>query len=40
MYPIEKNFGLMFERFNKSETGCVDYDEFVTAITPFLQGLN
>ena len=40
MYPIEKNFMLVFERFNKSESGVVDLDEFVTAVTPFLQGLN
>jgi Ca2+-binding EF-hand superfamily protein len=39
MYPIEKNFGLLFERVNKCESGTVEYEEFVTAITPFLQGL-
>jgi len=39
MYPIEKNLGLLIERFDKSEDDTVDYDEFVTGITPFLSGL-
>ena len=40
MYPTEKNLGLLFERFDKSEDGVVDYDEFVTGVTPFLQGIS
>jgi Ca2+-binding EF-hand superfamily protein len=39
MYPIEKNLGLLFERFNKSEDGAISYEEFVAGITPFLSGI-
>ena len=39
MYPIEKNLVLMYERFNKSGSQAVNFDEFKTAITPFLQGV-
>ena len=39
MYPIEKNLGLLFERFNKSEDGAIAYEEFVAGITPFLSGI-
>lgn len=40
MYPIEKNLQLMYERFNKSETGFVDREEFTQGVKPFLQGIN
>jgi len=36
LYPSEKNLGLLFGRFDNDEDGVVSYDEFVTAITPFL----
>lgn len=39
MYPIEKNLGLLFERFNKSEDGSIIFEEFVAGITPFLSGI-
>jgi len=39
MYPIEKNLGLLFERFNKSEDGSIIFEEFVSGITPFLSGI-
>lgn len=39
MYPIEKNLSLLFERFDRDEDKVVTYDEFVTAITPFLSGI-
>jgi len=39
MYPIEKNLGLLFERFNKSEDGAIVYEEFVAGVTPFLSGI-
>ena len=36
IYPIEKDLGLLFERFDKSENGTVNYEEFVAAVTPFM----
>ena len=36
LYPIEKDLGLLFERFDKDEDRQVDFEEFVAAITPFM----
>mgnify|MGYP003840232569 CR=1 FL=1 len=36
LYPIEKDLSLLFERFDKDEDQVVDYEEFVAAITPFM----
>jgi hypothetical protein len=36
IYPIEKDLALLFERFDKDETSHVKYEEFVAAITPFM----
>ena len=36
IYPIEKNLGLLFERFDKSGSGYVSFEDFVSAITPFM----
>ena len=36
IYPIEKDLLLLMERFDKNEDGFVDYEEFVAAITPFM----
>jgi len=36
LYPFEKDLGLLFERFDKDEDGSVDFEEFVAAITPFM----
>lgn len=37
-YATEKNLSLMFDRFDKDESTSVEYDEFLVAFTPFLQG--
>jgi Ca2+-binding EF-hand superfamily protein len=39
MYPIEKNLILLFERINKSGDGLVTFDEYQSAVTPFLSGM-
>jgi Ca2+-binding EF-hand superfamily protein len=39
MYPIEKNLSLLYKRLDKDEDGVVAYDEFVTGIRPFLEGI-
>lgn len=36
IYPIEKDLGLLFERFDKNGNGHVSYEEFVAAVTPFM----
>lgn len=36
IYPIEKDLGLLFERFDKNGNRHVTYEEFVAAITPFM----
>ena len=36
IYPIEKDLHLLIERFDKDEDGFVSYEEFVAAITPFM----
>ena len=36
LYPIEKDLQLLFERFDKDQDGVVKYEEFVTAVTPFM----
>lgn len=36
IYPVEKNLLLLFERFNKSKDNFVKYEEFVAAVTPFM----
>uniref|UniRef100_A0A7S3CLS2 EF-hand domain-containing protein n=1 Tax=Strombidium rassoulzadegani TaxID=1082188 RepID=A0A7S3CLS2_9SPIT len=36
LYPIEKNLILLFERFDKYGTGYVKFEDFVAAITPFM----
>ena len=36
IYPIEKDLGLLFERFDKNSNGHVNYEEFVAAVTPFM----
>lgn len=36
IYPVEKNLNLLFERFNKSKNNHVTYEEFVAAVTPFM----
>ena len=36
LYPIEKNLGLLFERFDKDDDRAVTYEEFVAAVTPFM----
>jgi len=39
MYPIEKNLGLLFERFDKNGSKSVTFDEYHSAVTPFLTGI-
>ena len=36
IYPVDKNLLLLFERFNKSKDNFVKYEEFVAAVTPFM----
>ena len=36
IYPIEKDLSLLFERFDKAADNHVTYEEFIAAITPFL----
>jgi Ca2+-binding EF-hand superfamily protein len=36
LYPVEKDLSLLFERFDKDEDTQVNYEEFVAAITPFM----
>ena len=36
-FPHEKDIGLFFERFDRDEDQVIGFEEFVTAITPFLQ---
>lgn len=36
LYPIEKDLGLVFERFDNNEDRTVSYEEFVRAVTPFM----
>ena len=36
LYPIEKDLVLLFERFDKDEDKHVSYEEFVAAVTPFM----
>jgi Ca2+-binding EF-hand superfamily protein len=36
LYPIEKDLQLLIERMDKDEDGLVSYEEFVAAITPFM----
>jgi hypothetical protein len=36
LYPIEKDLSLLFERMDKDEDSFVNYEEFVAAITPFM----
>jgi Ca2+-binding EF-hand superfamily protein len=36
IYPVEKNLNLLFERFDKDEDGQCFYEDFVSAITPFM----
>jgi Ca2+-binding EF-hand superfamily protein len=36
LYPIEKDLVLLFERFDKDSKEGVDFEEFVAAITPFM----
>lgn len=36
LYPIERNLELLFERFDKSRRGAVSFEDFVAAMTPFM----
>ena len=36
LYPIEKDLSLLFERFDKDDDRHVTYEEFVAAVTPFM----
>jgi len=36
LYPIEKDLALVYERFDKDEDRAVPYEEFVRAVTPFM----
>ena len=36
IYPIEKDLQLLFERFDKDGDRHVNYEEFVAAVTPFM----
>jgi Ca2+-binding EF-hand superfamily protein len=36
LYPIEKDLGLVYERFDTDEDRAVPYEEFVRAVTPFM----
>jgi Ca2+-binding EF-hand superfamily protein len=36
IYPIEKDLALLYERFDKDDDKHVTYEEFVAAITPFM----
>ena len=38
MYPSEKCISLMYQRWDKNDDNVISYDEFVTAISPFLAG--
>ena len=34
-YPIERELGLLFERFDKDKDQVVSYEEFAATLTPF-----
>ena len=36
LYPSEKNLSLLYQRWDKNEDSVVSYEEFITAISPFL----
>ena len=36
MYPSEKNLQLLYQRWDKNEDGVISYEEFISAIQPFL----
>ena len=35
LYPIERELGLLFERFDKDKDQVVSYEEFAATLTPF-----
>ena len=36
LYPIEKDLNLLYERFDKDGDKSVTFEEFVAAVTPFM----
>lgn len=36
IYPVEKNLLLLFERFDKNKESYVKFEDFVAAVTPFM----